>query len=293
MHLDFERLKLGIQPQVLAIISKLDPNSSMDYNKLGKIIKSDPNITAIILRVANSKFFAHESEVKTLHHAIGLLGLKMLRSMTMLATSKSIFGKNIYNRFRDYVWKPSIATALIAKEISLKINYKDRAEECFIMGLLHRIGDVVLNTIDRQGFITVLNKIQKEGQSFSHAEKAVFQTDYTEVGFRAAQEWNFPALYALGIKYHNKLEQINDLPASSYPEGADPQEENRLIFILGMAHYITNAKGFGSEPDADEYNFKKALEKLNINSEIEKHFLEIYPGKLESDKNYKYYLTLI
>ena len=291
MHLDFDQINLGIQPNVLTIALKLGLDSNINDKKLVEIFKSDPNITATILRVANSKFFSYDFEVKTLQHAIKLLGLKAIRSLTILTASKSIFAKrSVYSRFRHYVWRPSIAVALTAKEISRKINFKEYSEECFVMGLLHRIGDVILNMVDRKGFINVLNKVQNERQSFIDAERAVFQTDYTEIGFRAAQSWNFPISYALGIKYHIKPAQMSEDLVKDYD--ISPKERN-LIYILNMAHYITNSKGFGHALEANEENFRMVIQKLNIDSETEKYFLEKYPEELQYNKSYRYYLNLI
>ena len=210
MNLNFDQISLGVRPNVLTAALKLGLDSNINYKNLVRIFKSDPNITSTILRVANSKFFSYDFEVKTLQHAISLLGLKAIRSLTMLAASKSIFARSVYSRFRNYVWRPSIAAALTAKEISMQINFKENSEECFVIGLLHRIGDVILNMIDRKGFINVLNKVQNERQSFIEAERSVFQTDYTEIGFKAAQAWNFPISYALAIRYHTKPTQVSE-----------------------------------------------------------------------------------
>ena len=285
MEIDFQNINLGIQPQVLGAIIKLDPNNSnLDFGQLEKIIRADQSVTMTILKVANSNFFAHGSEIKTLQHSISVLGFKTIRSLAMIASSRSIFGTNTYSRFKEYVWKPSIATSLIARAIASKVGFKASVDECFIMGLLHRLGQAVLNAVDKKKFTEVLNLIQSSKKSFSFAEKEVFGNDHIEVGSKAAENWGMPKIYRYAIQYYSCVDNMN---------GAIDETSKKLVYILAMANYIANKNGFGNEADIIESNFHHASTQVGLSEEELLYFTKDYPENLMKSDDYKYYVGML
>ncbi|MCI0471744.1 MAG: HDOD domain-containing protein, partial [Candidatus Aminicenantes bacterium] len=73
-------------------VEKLNPISFLDDIK--KIVEKDPLLSAHLLQVANSPFYGFTQKVRTISHAIGLLGVRKIKTM---AFSFSIFDflKNI------------------------------------------------------------------------------------------------------------------------------------------------------------------------------------------------------
>ena len=75
---------------LIKIIQMLDENTS-SAKELEELIRHDPALSARILRLANSAFYSFRARVKTIAHAITLLG-------TNLVTSLAI-GINIFDSF--------------------------------------------------------------------------------------------------------------------------------------------------------------------------------------------------
>ena len=285
MEIELKKINLGVSPQVLASIAKLDPSSSnIDFNQLENMLKSDQGMVTLILRVANSKFFAHGKQIKTLQHAIAVLGFRMLRSLAMLASTRALFGKNVYSRFKNRVWQPSIAAGLIAREIAIKSKRRTQAEECFIMGLLHKVGQVIFNVTDKSKFIQVLNELEKEERPSVEIERDHFGMDHMEIGRKAMEAWGLPNLYVEGIQYYGQLDKV----------ATEVNQENQIfVYILGMASYILNSRQLGYEPDAEEKNLNIAQEVLELPDSELSYLTEVFPQKLTQNADYKYYISLL
>ncbi len=283
--IDIDKVSLDVSPQVLAFIAKLDPNGSdVDFEQLEKILKSDHGMTSVVLRVANAKFFSHGKQITTLKGAMGVLGFKMLRSLTMLVSIRSLFRQNIHSRFKNYVWQPSIATALISKEIGLKLKHTENSEEYFVLGLLHKMGQVVFNFLDKSQFIKVLNELDKEEKASLEIEKEYFQIDHIEMGQQAASAWGLPSIYQEGIKYYKQLDRVKEEVT---------KDSQVSIYILGLASCITNKSDFGYPPDIAEENFQIALDALQIPKNQLAYLTEEYPKELIHNADYKYYFSLL
>ena len=286
MHtIDLEKIALDVDPQIWASIAKFDPSASnIDCNELEKIFALNQGMTSVIMRIANSKFFAHGKQIETLKHAIDILGFRMLRALTMLVSTRSLFGQNMYARFKHHVCQPSIATALIAREIGLKLKHRERSEEYFMLGFLHKLGQVIFNVFDKSQFIKVLNELDKKERPSLEIEKEYFQTDHVEIGHQAALAWSLPPIYKESIQYHRQLDKVADEVS---------KESQVYIYILGLASYIVNKSNFGYLPDVIEENFKIATDALQIQENQLIYLTKEYLTKLIYNADYKYYLSLL
>ena len=75
---------------LIKIIQTLDDDTS-SAKELEELILHDPALSARILRLANSAFYSFRTEVKTISHAIALLGMNLVTSLAI--------GINIFDTF--------------------------------------------------------------------------------------------------------------------------------------------------------------------------------------------------
>ena len=103
---------------LIKIIQTLDENTS-SARELEELILHDPALSARILRLANSAFYSFRTTVKTISHAIALLGLNLVTSLAI--------GINIFDSFTkgakseaaliNRLWTHSCGVAVLVKEI--------------------------------------------------------------------------------------------------------------------------------------------------------------------------------
>jgi putative nucleotidyltransferase with HDIG domain len=86
-------------------------------------------------------------------------------------------------------------------------------EICFMGGLLHDIGKLVLDTNMPSEYRQVVEMVKNENCSVIEAERRILDTDHTEVGAWMAERWQLPSELAQSIGFHHSLE-FTSLPHS-------------------------------------------------------------------------------
>lgn len=119
-----------------------DPESS--FEEIGEIISNDPGLTARLLKIVNSAFFAFPQQIETISHAIGIVGREQLNDLVLSTVVMAQF-KDIPQNLIDMesFWRHSIACGLSARIIASQ-KREANPERFFVAGLLHDIGLVVM-----------------------------------------------------------------------------------------------------------------------------------------------------
>ncbi|MCW8888553.1 MAG: HDOD domain-containing protein, partial [Gammaproteobacteria bacterium] len=119
----------------------------IDHQQLSKILEGSPTVTARLLGLANSAFFGQQGRVNSLSHAISILGLVTVRSVTIGLVVSSVFDSHKCPNFRaDRYWTSTVMTSVLAQEIFKGITIDDGPDKnsVFVAGLLHNIGLIAL-----------------------------------------------------------------------------------------------------------------------------------------------------
>ena len=288
LNVDIKKLKLNIQPHVLAGILKLNEKSSMSFKDMDRLVKSDQSMTALILKAANSSLYSRGGDISTLQHAISLLGFQVVRSLAMVAASKALFEAGNYSRFRRYVWEHSVVTAITARNLAIRLKMTELEEEAFIAGLLHDIGKVIMNILDRKKFIEVITKAVDEKIPFSEAEKSVFGYSHLDIGELAINEWHLPALYKPILSLHMDYRSFTPVEGE---EGA-----KKLLHLVSYANYLAKRHGFGhfTAADADNIEDIQYLEgELGMKEADVLYFTGEYARTIAEDEFYNFFMTVI
>jgi len=278
---ELKKIKLSIQPQVLSKLLNLNNDDQAgSFAELSDVVKADQNMSTMILKAANSSFYARGNQVSSLQHAIAMLGFRVVRSLAMAANSKSLFESGKYSRFQRYVWKHSTATSVICKELAVKLGKPELEEEAFVAGLLHDIGKVVLNIIDRRQFISVIDIVVEENIAFPEAEKRIFGITHMDVGKAAAIEWKLPELYRIIFESHENYKE-------------DITIDNDLLLIVAYGNYLAKKYGYGHQSPQDDIDGQLLEKKLNLRPEILNYFKENFKASIEENEFFKFVNRLI
>ncbi|MDH5719254.1 MAG: HDOD domain-containing protein [Spirochaetia bacterium] len=282
--MDLSKIDLPFQPHVLAKILQLNNNTEMNFKDLDNLIRADQNMTTLILKVANSSFYSRGNEISNLQQAIGMIGFKTVIAFATAGAAKKIFESGNYSRFKRYVWEHCIVTATIARAIAQKFD-KELIEESFIGGLLHDIGKVILNIVDRHKFIEVIHLVEDNAIEFLEAEQYLFETNHAKVGATCIENWNLPHVFKTIAEYH-------EAPLGASENGLS-EKEKALLYIISYANYIAKKNGFGNYLADKEYDFSKVREFLRLTDEDILLFEENYGEIIKEDQFYKFFITVI
>lgn len=234
---------LASLPHVAGRVLKLIQNKNAELNEIAKLIEADPILTMKLLRVANSPIFATRNEIRSIQHALMLLGMKRISNIVL---SVSIYSKFFINAHKNAAilmerfFQHSYLTGMTAKTLTqiLRKNFEDNE---FVGGLLHDIGKMAMLQVHPKEYSLVRQLIAQEGLNELAAEKEVFNENHIEVGLQIAHLWKLPEEIHRIIAFYKFPSQNDDLVD--------------LVAIVSFADAFTKIRANMVTPDEDDFNY--------------------------------------
>lgn len=187
--------KLAAQPDIISRIVNLDTESENCYRDMDKLLRIDQSIAALVLRVANSPMYNWGKQIKTFPIAINLLGINIIRSLAVLALSRSFFNQSRNHLITKHLWQHSLLTAIASQALCVEMGNEQEGEEAFIAGLLHDIGKILLFTHNAEQYLVTLKYMLETSCPSAEAEQQFLGIDHYEVGKQAVIEWKLPEYF--------------------------------------------------------------------------------------------------
>ncbi len=251
---------ISVNPEVISKITKIDPESNNCLREIDNLLRLDQSIAALILRVANSPIYNRGNHIKTLPVAINTLGVMVIRSLALLALSRSIFTQSKNALMVRHVWQHSLLTAIASQAICKELDAIKEGEEAFVVGLLHDVGKVLLFSHFKEKYIEVLEYALKNNCTSAEAEQAHLKINHLDVAQQAIIEWKLP-------KYFGNYIGVNLKQLSS------DQKNDKVLKCLAAANSLVKGAGIGSSLWDSEIR-KNNLIALGLSSDLSDYLIE-------------------
>ncbi|MHC1788062.1 HDOD domain-containing protein [Solidesulfovibrio sp.] len=199
-------------PEVFMRIREVlsDPGSTVE--EAAAVIGKDPSLTAKLLKLVNSSFYARTLRVSgglppgavdTLSRAVMLLGLNQLSTLAMGVSVLPLF-KDIPAGCIDMrqFWRHSVGVGLVAKLLAVRIN-DPSPERFFVAGLLHDIGRLVLYKQVPAAAGASLAAAAASGRLLVEVERELFGFDHATLGGMLLRKWRFPESLEQAVWRHH------------------------------------------------------------------------------------------
>lgn len=224
---------VAVQPEIFSKIIEIDIDSKHCFRELDQLLRSDQGTASLVLRVANSTLYNRGKKINTLPVAISILGINIIRSLTVLALTRSIFTQSDNDLIHIHIWHHSLLTAIASQNICKELGGEKQSEEAFIAGLLHDIGKILLFSHYTEEYVDALAYSLKNNCSAFEAEQKLLGIDHLEVGQQAVKEWKLPEHFAsyMGVSLEEPLRN---------------QTENTVQLSLMAANSLLKGAGIGA-----------------------------------------------
>lgn len=192
-------------PIVLDRITSLLKNPQTSAEEIGKAITRDQALASKVLKLVNSAFYGFPGRISTITHAVVILGFSTIKNIVLTASIFEAFKKNQDNNAvfdMEQFWLHSIACGAAAQTLAKHIGYQDK-EECFIGGLIHDIGKIILCHYLPNEFNDLVQHVHKNNTLIYDSEKALFDTTHQEIGGIIVKNWNLPTNLHCAVCYHH------------------------------------------------------------------------------------------
>ncbi len=236
--------KIPAFPPIAVRVLQLTSDEGVPIVQLEKAIMLDPVLSTEVLRRANSALFNLASEVTTLKHALIILGLERIKSIsTTIATSRYLKSILIVDELRA-CWRASIARAVIGQMLARYFLLQE--DEAYIAGLLKDLGRLGLMTAYPPEYTHLLSMaaagVYTEAVDIREAEIQMFGIDSASAGIFLAGKWGLP-----------------DYIQSVLSEEPGAENASNLARLVHLASRLAEALGFGLIPGAASSDFETVL----------------------------------
>jgi putative nucleotidyltransferase with HDIG domain len=215
-----------------------DPNSSS--SDIADVLKKDQVLTAKILRLVNSSYYAIPGGVTDVQRALAFLGFNTLAQLVLSLSVFSFFNSPDHEDFpMPEFWRHALATG-VCSEILAKRLKLPKPEEAFTCGLLHDVGKLVLNEIDPDRLRQIVAETKKRGCSFVEVERELDMPGHSYIGEVIATKWGLPQSIRLAIRYHHfDVSKMDSILSSTKP----------MIQVVRLANTICVKNQLGKSGD--------------------------------------------
>jgi len=178
-------------PKSVQRILELTRDVNSKPKELIEVIEKDPVVTVKVLKTVNSAYYSLPKQITSIGHAVVYLGFNTIKNLSLAIAAIGILPKESAGGFdvQQYLLH-SLSTAGLAKQLANRVNDADPMD-CFIAGLLHDFGKVVLVQFMPQEFHAALRASQISGQSLHLALQKSIGTDHAVVGAMLVEKWRF------------------------------------------------------------------------------------------------------
>jgi HD-like signal output (HDOD) protein len=175
------------------------------------IIRTDPVLTAKILRLVNSAYFSLNSKIASLNRALVLLGFNTIKNVAVSAELIKISESCPDNEYFDYqeLWEHMLGVGAVAKVLAAESGEPRKIlEEYFIAGLIHDLGDFLLMRFIPAEFSKIRNVALEKEISVRECSRSVLGFSSGEMGAELASNWKLQEHLQDVIK---KMEELSSL----------------------------------------------------------------------------------
>lgn len=205
-------VSLPSQPEVH--LQLLQAISTSSLKEIAKIIEKDPAIAAKVLQLVNSPLLGIRKRIESIHHAITMIGVDILKAL--------VLSLEIFSKFRltgpsrkelDEIFNHCCTVAHYARIIAMEItNDRTTANDAYIGGLLHDIGKVIILSEFNDSYFKIKDRyLQSQRRSdqvktFSfQVEKEILGVGHAKLGAYLLELWGLPEILVETTAYHHSI----------------------------------------------------------------------------------------
>jgi HD-like signal output (HDOD) protein len=202
-------------------------------------LRSEPALSARVLKVANSPFYRQAGQIGTVDRAVQLLGLSAIRGIAAAgcldrATPPRAGQAFDPERFRRHSLAVACATQQLARAAGAGVD-----SEAFIAGLLHDIGVLLLTKAAPAAMASFVPPAAESADGALEAERRHFGADHADSAGVLVEAWGLP------VWLHDTL------AAHHAPTVSDGRGVAALPALLHLADVLAVRAGLPLWPAAD------------------------------------------
>lgn len=208
-----------------------DPDSSS--KSIADIIQCDAGLALRLLRLANSPMYGFANKIRSVDHAVVVLGFRCVRDLGLSMAGADMFvqGDDAAEQ-RMALWQHSLGCATVARLLAERVSNVS-PNEAFLGGIFHDVGKLIFYDLVPDDYIRLT--AGSPSPSLVEQERQTFDVTHEQVGMRCSEDWRLPQTITHAIGYHHAPESapgdrlfvslihVADLLAKAWKVGSDEE----------------------------------------------------------------------
>ena len=227
-------LRIPEQPEILDTVYQELTKENPDLGIISDQILKDGGLFSSVLRLINSPYFGMRCEIKTVQHAVSLIGIDNLATniACIKFRAKMQGSKNVP---MPKYWDISLDTAKLCSYLSKELGLSSPTQ-AYAFGLFKDAGIPILaqRYADYKDVLTEQNNT--ELASFTDLEDKHYDTNHAIVSYLVSKKWGMDKTFREACLYHHDIEYIIS------ENFQYDQESRKLILLMKVAEYVSNMK---------------------------------------------------
>ncbi len=193
------------RPDIALAVLRMVHEDESNARNIAGTVERDPNLTANMLRMANSSYFGHMRKISSVHDIIVRLGMNTVKILAITSASAGILNspQEAYGLKLNSLWHHSRACAIMAQMIGEYAQITDPFA-VYTAALLHDVGKVLLNkSLCRKRKEEAVNQKFKKPVEL---ERHLLDTDHARVGMALLYKWELPEDICVAVGQHHKCD---------------------------------------------------------------------------------------
>ena len=174
--------------------------------QISEIISRDVGMTSKIMQLVNSAFFGLPQTKANIKDAVNYLGMTTIRDLVL---SLQVFGQFDQATIKEFSIEALSQHCCLTASLARKIASAEHCdanfgEQCFLAGLLHDVGQLILASSLPQQYALVIENARQKCLSIWETEQAEYGATHTEVGGYLLSLWGLPAPVVEAVLFHHR-----------------------------------------------------------------------------------------
>lgn len=237
--------RLGTLSPVATRLLEAASIDDVDVGELVRLLEMDPALSATLLRLCRTVDRGLGDRIKTVRHAVSMLGLETVRSVVLGIEVLDVLRCEEEQRRAGEAsgfdvpgfWMHAVAVAS-ASELIARQRKHMQPGEAFLAGLLHGLGRLVLRLVLPQAYDRALAGAQQRRSTSAAIERTLLGMDHHTAGRRLAERWGLPDSVRDVIWFHGQAQ-----------EGVPESAHRELVSVVTLARALCERQHLGWSGD--------------------------------------------
>ncbi|HZT32066.1 MAG TPA: HDOD domain-containing protein [Bryobacteraceae bacterium] len=218
------------RPVALQLL-KLIGQPNVPLAQIVSLMRTDAVMTAEMLRLANSPLLDCRNEIKSVLHALAILGLNRVSALILTTAMRGLVDTR-RSVLTHLCWRHSLTTALVCERLAEHFDLEK--ETAYTAGLIHDIGRLALLRTFPE-YEEAMKLAEAEQRGLLETERQEFHLDHAEAGRWLLGQWGCPM-------------ELQNVAALHECPPAGPLRDAALIRLVHAGSQLADAIGMSPFP---------------------------------------------